>query len=206
MKKTSFTHPLRIDVVSPGPGFGRIGITFCPGKVDPYGHSGSWDRDLAADLDVIRNWGAKAVVTLLEPHEFRSLRVEKLGREVQRRHMEWFHLPIADVSIPDATFEREWQSAGRKLREILRSGFDMVVHCRGGLGRAGTIGARLLTELGVQPEQAIAQVRQARPGAIENSVQENFVMKIRTIGRDDSRRLSLSYRSGTKLNGSIDWF
>jgi len=27
MKKTSITHPLRIDVVSPGNGFGRIGMT-----------------------------------------------------------------------------------------------------------------------------------------------------------------------------------
>src|ERR1043165_9123676 len=44
MKKTSSTHPLKIDVLSPGTGFGRIVITFCPGKVDPYGMSGSWDR------------------------------------------------------------------------------------------------------------------------------------------------------------------
>jgi hypothetical protein len=31
--------------------------------------TGAWDRDLARDLDVIRAWGASAVVTLLEPSE-----------------------------------------------------------------------------------------------------------------------------------------
>jgi protein-tyrosine phosphatase len=206
MKKTSSTHPLRIDVVSPGDGFGRIGITFCPGKVDPYGMSGSWDRDLAADLDVIRDWGAEAVVTLLEPHEFRSFRVQKLGQEVRRRHMKWFHLPIADASIPDETFEREWESAGRKLRKILRSGSDVVVHCRGGLGRAGTIAARLLAELGAEPQQAMAEVRQARPGAIENSIQENFVMKIRAIRDEHSKPLGSPHRAGAMLNRSLDWF
>jgi ADP-ribosyl-[dinitrogen reductase] hydrolase len=29
--------------------------------------SGAWDRDLARDLDVIRDWGGAAIVTLLEP-------------------------------------------------------------------------------------------------------------------------------------------
>jgi len=43
---------------------------------------------------------------LLELHEFRSFRVQKRGQEVRRRHMKWFHLPIADASIPDETFER----------------------------------------------------------------------------------------------------
>jgi ADP-ribosyl-[dinitrogen reductase] hydrolase len=32
--------------------------------------SGAWERDLAVDLDSVREWGAAAVVTLLELHEF----------------------------------------------------------------------------------------------------------------------------------------
>src|SRR5215831_12949058 len=69
MNRTSVTHPLRIDTVTAGPGYGRIGITFCPGKYDPHGHTGSWDRDLALDLYTIQKWGASAVVTLLENQE-----------------------------------------------------------------------------------------------------------------------------------------
>jgi ADP-ribosyl-[dinitrogen reductase] hydrolase len=140
--------------------------------------SGAWDRDLACDLDRIRDWGAAAVVTLLEPKELMPLRVERLGEEVLRRNMLWFHLPIVDVSIPDERFEREWERAGKKLRSILRSGSDVLVHCRGGLGRAGTIAARLLIELGMKPKTAITRVRAVRPGAIETSDQENFVLDI----------------------------
>ena len=84
--------------------------------------SGAWDRDLARDLDTIRDWGAAAVVTLLEPKELTLLRVERLGEEVLRRNMLWFHLPIVDVSIPDERFEQEWDVAGEELRSILRSG------------------------------------------------------------------------------------
>jgi ADP-ribosyl-[dinitrogen reductase] hydrolase len=179
MKRTSLTHPLQIAAVTAGPEFGRVGITFCPGKYDQHAWSGAWDRDLATDLDAIRNWGAAAIVTLLEPKELTLLRVERFGEGVLRRNMLWFHLPIVDVSIPSKQFEEKWDTAGEELRAILRSGSDVLVHCRGGLGRAGTIAARLLIELGMEPERAIAAVRAVRPKAIESNEQERFVRGIR---------------------------
>jgi len=100
--------------------------------------SGAWDRDLVLDLDAISDWGAAAVVTLLEPKELMLLvGVEGLGQEVSRRNMLWFHLPIVDVSIPSGKFEQTWDVAGEELRSILRRDLDVLVHCRGGLGRAG---------------------------------------------------------------------
>ena len=141
--------------------------------------SGAWDRDLVLDLDAISDWGAAAVVTLLEPKELMLLvGVEGLGQEVSRRNMLWFHLPIVDVSIPSGKFEQTWDVAGEELRSILRRDLDVLVHCRGGLGRAGTIAARLLVELDMEPKKAIASVRAARPGAIETSDQEKFVLGI----------------------------
>jgi protein-tyrosine phosphatase len=138
--------------------------------------TGAWDRDLAIDLDAIRDWGAAAVVTLLEPHEMKLLKVDRLGEEILSRRMEWFHLPIVDVSIPDGRFEKEWREAGERLRSLLRSGRDVLVHCRGGLGRAGTIAARLLIELGMDASKAIADVRAVRPGAIETPDQKRYVL------------------------------
>jgi ADP-ribosyl-[dinitrogen reductase] hydrolase len=178
MRRTSLTHPLKIAAIPVGAGFGRVGITFCPGKYDQNAMTGYWDRDLDLDLDAIRAWGAVAVVTLLEDREFALLRVERLGEEVTRRNMSWFHLPIVDGSTPDEQFERQWESAGDELRSILRSGGDVLVHCRGGLGRAGTIGTRLLIELGMEPTIAMERVRSKRPGAIETLAQENYVLSL----------------------------
>jgi protein-tyrosine phosphatase len=137
--------------------------------------SGAWDRDLSADLDVIAAWNARVVVTLIEPHEFELLRIPTLGEEVRRRGLEWLHLPIRDVSVPDAQFERAWPKHSAALRATLRGGDNVLVHCRGGLGRAGMIAARLLVEEGVPPELAIGRVRSARPDAIETLAQENWV-------------------------------
>jgi ADP-ribosyl-[dinitrogen reductase] hydrolase len=51
----------------------------------------------------------------------------------------------------------------------------VVIHCRGGLGRAGTLAACVLRSEGVPARAAIARVRSARPGSIENAAQEAFV-------------------------------
>jgi len=59
MRRTSLTHPLEIAATSAGVGFGRVGITFCPGKYDPNAMTGYWDRELNIDLDAIRDWGTQ---------------------------------------------------------------------------------------------------------------------------------------------------
>lgn len=172
--RTSITHPIRIDEVRVPGCAGIIGLTFCPGKKDL---PGDWDRDLTADLDAIAAWGAVCVVTLIWPHEFELLSVQQLGREVKARGMTWLHLPIRDGSIPDAQWEEHWQTAGAYLRKRLRNGERIVVHCRGGLGRAGTIAARLLVEFGTDPECAIAAVRAARHSTIETEEQERYILR-----------------------------
>jgi protein-tyrosine phosphatase len=192
--RTSVSHPLQIAAVVSGvPGHGRVGLTFCPGKHDPFAVSGGWDRDLARDLDTVRDWGAVAVVTLLEPKELTLLRAERLGEEVRRRNMLWFHLPIVDVSIPDERFEQEWDIAGDKLCSMVRRGLDVLVHCRGGLGRAGTVAARLLVELGMEPTKAIASDQAVRPGAIQTGDQARYVLGIGTARESRQGR-------------SMDWF
>ncbi|GAA5053584.1 hypothetical protein GCM10023208_15690 [Erythrobacter westpacificensis] len=182
--RTSQSHPLQIAEIPVKEGMGSIGITFCPGKKQPAAATGAWDRDLGLDIAAIADWNAAAVVTLIEDHELRSLAVENLGEAVRSAHMSWYHLPIPDVSPPGASFEAEWSSAGAELRRILGAGFNVLVHCKGGLGRAGTIASRLLVELGWDPDQAIEAVRAARPGAIETSAQAAHVREVSAVMPD----------------------
>lgn len=182
--RTSITHPLRIAEVSAGPGLGKVGLTFCPGKKQPGAATGQWDRDIGLDLDVIAQWGAAAVVTLVEKHEMERLGVTGLKAEVEARHMEWHHYPMADGGIPNATNAGSWSVIGEDCRAALRDGFNVLVHCKGGLGRAGTMAAVLLTELGMFCERAVELVREARPGAIENQAQEVYVMRSSSVGED----------------------
>ena len=157
---------------------GSLGLTFCPGKKQANALTGAWDRDLKTDLDAIRNWGADGVVCLVEAFELDELQVAGLPRAVGEAGLRWFHLPIVDQSIPGSQFEDDWVSAGSAIRRILDGGGSVLIHCKGGLGRTGLVAARLLVEYGIPPVQAICRVRAVRPGAIENSVQERYVMAL----------------------------
>lgn len=154
-----------------------MGITLCPGKVDPSSVGGPWKRDLTADVEVIRSWGASCVLTLLEPHEFDLLKVRKLPETVREAGIVWLHAPIPDVSIPGPAFDAAWSTIGPRLTERLREGGSVVIHCRGGLGRAGMIAAKLITIMGEDPSTAIERVRAVRPGAIETPEQEAYVLR-----------------------------
>lgn len=179
--RTSYSHPLQIAAVRASPNHGRIGITFCPGKHDRFAHTGAWERDLGVDLDAISAWGAKLILTLVEPSELKALNVPQLGHEIRRRRIEWRHLPIADYSVPTIAFEQQWVTHGQEIRTMLRDGHDVLVHCKGGLGRAGMIAARLLVELGMDPEEAILSVRRERRGAIETPAQLALVRRTKPI-------------------------
>lgn len=162
-------------VEMPEIGEGQICITPCPGKRE---------RSLGMDLDQLSAWGAQAVVTLIEGEELELLEVSDMQSQVESRGLQWFHCPIVDFSPPGLPFEQAWGDggAGKLVREMLRGGGKVVVHCRGGIGRAGTISTRLLVELGVaEPAEALRRVRSARPGAVETAEQEQAVMASRAV-------------------------
>ncbi|MBS3895403.1 cyclin-dependent kinase inhibitor 3 family protein [Silanimonas sp.] len=173
--KTSTSHPLRIDTLAFGAG--AIGLTFCPGKRQSNALSGAWDRDLAVDLDAMAAWGCTEVMTLVEPWELQELCVPDLGAAIAARGWRWHHWPILDGDPPDHRFLRHWNSEQQTLRQRLRAGGRLLIHCKGGLGRAGTAATMLLAmeDPAASMESLMAQVRSVRPGTIETAAQEGFL-------------------------------
>ena len=95
--------------------------------------------------------------------------------------MQWHHWPIQDYGVPDAAFEAAWPARSAMLRSLLACGGRVLVHCKGGLGRAGTVSARLLVEGVMAPDGAIRAVRAVRARAIETDPQEAWVRAGRAV-------------------------
>ena len=157
------------------PGGGGIGMTHCPGRRGPDGSGRLWQRDLERDLLTLAEKQAQMLVTLIEDREFETLGVPGLPVAAQGRFA-WHHLPIADMKVPGPQFIEHWKRAGDSVLQVLQDGGRVVFHCAAGLGRTGTIVAKLLTDrFGLSADQAIERVRRARPGTIETMAQEAFV-------------------------------
>lgn len=167
---------IRIDSVSAPGTSGRIGLCSCPGLSTYFGARA---RKLEDDLRDIREWGAEGLVTLLEKEEMEMLEIGHIPLSAKHYGLWWRHLPIKDMCAPDDAFDAAWATHGTHLRGVLSKGGRIVLHCWAGLGRTGTVAARLLVEFGLPPAAAIVQVREARPGAIQSQAQEIYVQRLR---------------------------
>jgi protein-tyrosine phosphatase/nicotinamidase-related amidase len=147
-------------------GSGRLSMTILPGRRD-------YNRELDVDLATMHTQAVNAVVCLVPLAEIESYGVRDLLPSYRQAGFEVYHLPIADqraCSMEAAVAAVSWCQAR------LDQGQHVMLHCVGGIGRTGLIGACVLKAYGADSDTAIEQIRQARTRrAIETETQERFV-------------------------------
>ena len=137
---------------------------------------------LLNQLSTFVNLNCSTVVSLVEDSEFDQLCEKKLFvRNIYQHNLNWIHMPIVDLKVPNHEFKQKWLTTKILLKNNLIQGKNIVLHCKGGIGRSGTIAALILIEHGEENINAIKLVRKKRQGAIENKLQEQFVLDYRVI-------------------------
>ena len=172
--KTSASHPIRVDRL-PTPWPGKVGLTFAPGKRQPGAASGNWQRDLVADLGRLREtYLADHLVCLLEDTELHELGIDNLPAAAVDAGIAYHRLPIADGQLPDD--EVAVTALVSRIVGWAAAGETVVIHCKGGLGRAGTIGGCVLRAAGREGQTALAELVQARgKNCPETAAQRGFI-------------------------------
>ncbi len=158
---------LRIDwLPEQGPAEGRVGLTWLPGRRDA-------GRVLEDDVDALKAAGTKAIVCLLARDEFARYGVDGLLEAYRSAGLEVLHVPTMDGRPPS---QEELSDTTRWIQSKVAAHHQVVVHCVGGIGRAGTVAACWLKSRGFESETAIATVRKVRsPRAVETRQQENAI-------------------------------
>lgn len=174
--RTSASHPIRVDWLST-PWMGKVGLTFAPGKVQPGAATGAWERDLRVDLDRLRQeFAADRLICLLRDDELAELGIATLPHAAAVAGLRFHRVPITDGELPDAK-----QDVAGLVSEIAgwaAAGENVVIHCKGGLGRAGTIGGGVLRAAGMDGDAALRELARARgPACPETSQQRLFIEK-----------------------------
>ncbi len=100
---------------------------------------------------------------------------------------------ITDFGVPSVNGMRE---ALRTIDSALASGANVYLHCRAGIGRTGTVAGCLLVEQGLDPEQALAVIRNkwramakiaAAPHSPETHEQRDFIAQWATLQHAQAR-------------------
>jgi ADP-ribosyl-[dinitrogen reductase] hydrolase len=158
-KRTSFNHPYNIINIKD-----NLFIGMAPGKKDT-----KWDRNIDIDLDVIYNEGIDIIICLLENYEMHNLDLAHYPEKVKDHGIIFYHFPIRDGSIPKKKYINF-------ISYHLLLGHNVLIHCKCGLGRAGTMAACLLKKVGFDADEAITYIRSKREGAIQTKRQEKYIL------------------------------
>ena len=175
--RDSVDYPIAVDWVKTDIGTrgGKVGCTFAPGKKARSMFGKPWKRDVDLDLDRLRSYhNCTALVSLIEEFELAKLQIPNLVSAAQERGIAIYRSGIVDGHIP--TMEQA-KGIVQFAKALSLSGQNVVFHCKGGLGRAGTLCACTLIALGHPPKEAIQMTRTARKGAIETAIQEKFIFQ-----------------------------
>lgn len=143
-------------------------------------------------LSLYRAEGARLVISLLPHHELRSLGLQSVQDRCAQAGLEWAHCPIDDFAPPGPLFEQHWDGIASRVHSMLDHGEGVALHCHAGLGRTGTVAARILIERGLCASDAIELVRQKRPCSIETAKQENYLQHFafeQQLTREGSRHV-----------------
>lgn len=139
-------------------------------------------RRAESGLVAIRRWHPHLAIALVTRDENASRSVLALAAELRHDGNDrWRPLPLAARDIPGPAFEERWRTIGAEARRLFSSGGRIVLYAPADDGRAGTVAARLLAELGIAPTEAIDAVRRARSSAFDTPMQILHVLRTRAI-------------------------
>ena len=176
--RNSTTHPLYVSWLPLEGDQGQLGMTLCPGKYQPVSSTGSWDRQLDVDLQALVHMGVHRLISLITEEDMTMLRVETLGEDAKRLGLAWDHLPLPDTTVPTDS----WMECGMPVLEHLLGsipeGEVAVVHCMGGLSRAGTFASMYLWLRGSEMREAIQRIREERSPHAINHRQVAFLLSL----------------------------
>ena len=132
------------------------------------------DRPLEQDAAYLEQEGIRVLVSLTEnPVDAHVLASHAIDQE---------HIPVQDYTPPTLEQMIEFVAV---VEDSVEAGKSVGVHCTAGLGRSGTMAAAYLVANGASADEAIATVRQLRPGSIETPAQEDAVRRFeKSLGGD----------------------
>jgi len=135
-----------------------------PGRLAGSGQPGLM-RSAEEDWSFLHDAGVRLVVTLTE---------NPLDPPPDAFGIQGLHFPISDMGIPATP--RHVNRLCDTILAAMDEGLPVLVHCKAGIGRTGTILACCLVALGRRPQEALVEVRRSNPAYIQTESQERFVV------------------------------
>jgi|SRR5215472_7389994 len=141
---------------------------------------------LADDISALRRAGVDVVVSALTPDETEEWGLLDESRCCEDNGLNFLSFPIVDRSVPASL--SEFDGLLDAVREYLREGKAVVVHCWGGVGRSSVIAACALIRYGLSVDDAFRLIEESRGRQVPDTAEqrrwvERYSSRFDSIGR-----------------------
>ena len=123
-------------------------------------------------LEKLFQQGFRTIISLLDESQQRTLYDKIKAKDLG---FTWHSIPVRDFTAPTMEKFKEF------LEIMNKAEANVIIHCQGGSGRTGTMGAAYWIAKGMPAHKAIDKVRRTNPGAIEEHEQEESLYELVSI-------------------------
>ena len=123
------------------------------------------------DIRALYEAGIEVLVSTLTPAEERELGLTDEAESCSTYNIEFIWLPIEDRSVP--RFDVNFTSVLLHIRERMKAGKAVGIHCRACIGRSSVVAACLLVQEHFAPEDAFFLIGSARKCPVPDTDEQN---------------------------------
>lgn len=130
---------------------------------------------LCDEMRALAAEGIDTVVSLLEEVESEELGLASEQAECESAGIRFLNFPIQDRSVP--RLRPQFKKFAEQLVAELRRGCSVAIHCRVGIGRSALLAACILVSVGVEAENALLIIQNARGCSVPDTYEQwDFVL------------------------------
>ncbi|WP_375559025.1 dual specificity protein phosphatase family protein [Bernardetia sp. OM2101] len=136
------------------------------------------DDSLEEDIINFANQKVTVLVSLLTKEENFDLGLQNEKQVCEKYAIDFISFPIIDRSIPTEKQTIQIRELVKNLAEKINQNKKIIVHCRGGIGRAGMLCSAILIEQGISNQETIEKISKTRGVSIPDTEEQKvWIMK-----------------------------
>ncbi len=133
----------------------------------PRPRGGEW---LEGEILYFKKNGVDSIVSLLTFPEIIELQLTKEKKICKQNGIDFFSVHVEDRGIPESI--HEIKKVVSILADLVKSGKNIAVHCRQGIGRSSLLAASLLTFMNMSADEAFKRIEQTRGRKVPDTTEQ----------------------------------
>lgn len=132
--------------------------------------------ELNQEIQILKDQQVDCVICLIEHSEMKELGLLQEEALCKESNIDFIHFPIKDFNLPE---QKAYFSLLDSINDRLQKNQKIVIHCRAGIGRTGTVTAGVLLKNKIHTEDVFEYLSEVRTCEVpDTEEQRDWVLNL----------------------------